>query len=155
LNLEQNNAVKDKLLAIQAFERSHHTGDEEVDTPNSITYTRLLFRKFIRGKDFCSLALNDNGSNTSPRHVNESVPTVELDIVDVNHNGNLVTEQDEKSPFDSSLTFVFHTMFVVDFTKEPRNKFIGIFVDNNVITWEDFIHITPKMILDMDNLDYW
>ena len=163
LNLEQNNALKDKLLAIQAFERSHHTGDEEVDTPNSITYTRLLFRKFIRGKDFCSLALNDNRSNTSPRHVNKSVPTVELNIVDVDHNGNLVTEQDEKSPFeqdekspfDSSLTFVFHTMFGVDFTKEPRNKFIGIIVDNNVTTWEDFIHITPKMILDMDNLDDW
>ena len=68
----------------------------------------------------------------------------------------MVAEQDERSPFDSSLTFVLHKMFGIDFTKEPTYDIVATLTANNVFTWYDFMDMTPKMILDIKDInDMW
>uniref|UniRef100_A0A6V0D8X2 Uncharacterized protein n=1 Tax=Pseudo-nitzschia australis TaxID=44445 RepID=A0A6V0D8X2_9STRA len=152
------NIWKAKFLGLKAFAESHLDKNDELVTPDSVNYRRPLLQKFM--KDFKSSDINKIGSYTSNKIENETTPPIDLvntaqHIVDVDHNGNItmVAEQDEKSPFDSSLTFVYHKMFSVDFTKEPRNQFMDILVGKAVTTWDNFINMTSKMILGMKELD--
>jgi len=68
------------------------------------------------------------------------------------NTATMVAKQEEKSPFDSTLTFVLHKLVGIDFTKDQKQKVIAGLVDNSVDTWDIFIALTPEMVLDMQGV---
>ena len=98
LEMDENHALKDKFLAIQAFEKSHHTGDEEVGIPNHISYSRLLFRKFIQRKDFCKLAAIDAEYDATPQTTQKQTATI--DMINAGDKGSPRPEIERSPPID-------------------------------------------------------